>query len=380
MAQAKTLYEAAYPETKQGGAAGKAGGGKAKTATVAGFVRFMAKETGLAPRTIAYDVEIATGIIPEVKEKLAGTPLANATRDLILISKLSEGRQAVVARKVDEGVAAVRKQLKKWRKEPTPSVPEAQVQTVSLALAQPVAVRIGTRTCLATLLSIDGSTVSVQIDSTGPQREAVEPLAETPEEIEAPTENVDSQPVPVAEADAAWATLEQAVGVPLDAENMRNTFTLSAAEHTLVERLKLPPKGAPAVAVFGPHAEVAASLLGKRAGQARKLATAAGLKEIHGEEPAPGTRIILVYGTAGVGVTVVAAGCAEGGRDVPTKVYSVTGSPDRPIAFRVDGRDPVLGNLLMRLAPQADELRSGLHATSVDGCADAAVGEPAAIK
>jgi len=223
MAEAKTLYETVYPETRQGGAAGKAGGGKTKNATVASFVRFMAKETGLAPRTIAYDVEIAKGIIPEVKEKLAGTPLANATRDLILISKLSEGRQAVVARKVDEGVAAVRKQLKKWRDKPKPATtPEAQVQTVSLVLAKPVEVRIGTRTCLATLLSIDGSTVSVQIDPAGAQREAVEPLAETSEEIDAPTENVDLQPVPAADVDAPTSTMLA------DAEGRRGTQPTAA--------------------------------------------------------------------------------------------------------------------------------------------------------
>jgi hypothetical protein len=37
IAKRKAAYEAVYPETKQGGSAGKAGGGKAKSVNLAGF-------------------------------------------------------------------------------------------------------------------------------------------------------------------------------------------------------------------------------------------------------------------------------------------------------------------------------------------------------
>ena len=56
-AERKALYLKLHPETKHGGAPGKAGGGKkAKDAKLASFVKDTAKKTGKAKRTIARDV------------------------------------------------------------------------------------------------------------------------------------------------------------------------------------------------------------------------------------------------------------------------------------------------------------------------------------
>jgi hypothetical protein len=56
-AERKALYLKLHPETKHGGAPGKAGGGKkAKDAKLVSFVKDTAKKTGKAKRTIARDV------------------------------------------------------------------------------------------------------------------------------------------------------------------------------------------------------------------------------------------------------------------------------------------------------------------------------------
>ncbi|HEX7603107.1 MAG TPA: ArsR family transcriptional regulator [Polyangiaceae bacterium] len=98
MVEAKRLYEAVHPETRRGAAPGKAGGGKSKNATVASFVRFMAKETGLSARAITYDVQIATKLVSAAKDRVRGTDLANRTAALIALSELAERQQLAVIR------------------------------------------------------------------------------------------------------------------------------------------------------------------------------------------------------------------------------------------------------------------------------------------
>jgi hypothetical protein len=53
LAKRKGFYEAKYPQTKAGGAPGKAGGGKvAKSADSASFVKDTAAKTNQSPRTM----------------------------------------------------------------------------------------------------------------------------------------------------------------------------------------------------------------------------------------------------------------------------------------------------------------------------------------
>jgi len=91
------LYLKLHPETKHGGAPGKAGGGKkAKDAKLASFVKDTAKKTGKAKRTIARDVSRGEKIDPRALADLAGTCLDNGT-ELDALAKLPPPEQRGLA-------------------------------------------------------------------------------------------------------------------------------------------------------------------------------------------------------------------------------------------------------------------------------------------
>ncbi len=59
----KEIYETLNPQTRQGGAPGKAGGGKvAKTEIISTFAESTAAVTGQTPRSIRHDIQIARDI------------------------------------------------------------------------------------------------------------------------------------------------------------------------------------------------------------------------------------------------------------------------------------------------------------------------------
>jgi ParB-like chromosome segregation protein Spo0J len=108
-AERKALYLKLHPETKHGGAPGKAGGGKkAKDAKLASFVKDIAKKTGKAKRTIARDVSRGEKIDPQALADLAGTCLDNGT-ELDALAKLPapEQRSLAEAAKRGEKVSAI---------------------------------------------------------------------------------------------------------------------------------------------------------------------------------------------------------------------------------------------------------------------------------
>jgi ParB-like chromosome segregation protein Spo0J len=108
-AERKALYLKLHPETKHGGAPGKAGGGKkAKDAKLASFVKDTAKKTGKAKRTIARDVSRGEKIDPQALADLAGTCLDNGT-ELDALAKLpaAEQRSLAEAAKRGEKVSAI---------------------------------------------------------------------------------------------------------------------------------------------------------------------------------------------------------------------------------------------------------------------------------
>lgn len=158
MAEAKSLYEAIHPESKNGGAPGKAGGGKTKNATVAGFVRHIASETGLSPRTITYDVEIATGIVGTVRQRIGGTQLANSTRELIVIAKLPEPKQRSVVKTFEkDGLSGVRSVLRELVPKPDCNGASMAPVEYGVPLGEAVEVSIGRARCVVTLLNfVDG--------------------------------------------------------------------------------------------------------------------------------------------------------------------------------------------------------------------------------
>lgn len=100
LAERKKIYEAKNPQTKNGGAPGKAGGGKvAKTATIAEFACDTAERTGISDRAIRLSVSIANSLQPDVRARLAGTRFAKKQADLLALATLgpTEQRAAVDA-------------------------------------------------------------------------------------------------------------------------------------------------------------------------------------------------------------------------------------------------------------------------------------------
>jgi len=105
IAERKKLYLQRHPETKQGGAPGKAGGGKqAKAAKLATFATDTAQKTGMAPRSIRRDVQI--GSLPEpVRDALRGTVAENDQRGLEALARLRKEpeKQSAIAEAVSSG-------------------------------------------------------------------------------------------------------------------------------------------------------------------------------------------------------------------------------------------------------------------------------------
>jgi len=78
-ARRKAIYLELHPETKQGGAPGLAGGGKAKTDNLSSFANATATITGTDARTVRRDAERGEKVIPEVMDMIHGTKLDTGT-------------------------------------------------------------------------------------------------------------------------------------------------------------------------------------------------------------------------------------------------------------------------------------------------------------
>lgn len=364
MAEAKSLYEAVYPEAKQGGAAGKAGGGKAaKDATVAGFVRYMSRETGLAPRTIAYDVEIAKGILPEVKEKLAGTPLANATRDLIAISKLSKPQQKAISKKVVEGVAVARKQLKEWAPEPKAKNETPMIATCEVMPGTPAVIPFGSAKLLITLLAFDGGIAKLEV------RRAIDEGA-TPIGLLGPGPDVDAQAPQVADADGDdttdassrsecakevesttpdhfigpdWARLATLPTQPLSQADADAAFgSYVEAEAVSGVRLVIEDGSDPRDLVYGDLAEFVTQVVGTRVNKARDVAHTAGLRPFGEVETTPGLVVLVAFETPGArnGIWSIGITQLDDSGEVSSDVYVAV---NEDIVVRVAASEPALG-------------------------------------
>jgi ParB family chromosome partitioning protein len=70
----QAIYEQIYPESRQGGLPGAPGGGKAKTANLAGFADDTANNTGIAARTIRRAVRRANEIDRTVRDWIRDKP------------------------------------------------------------------------------------------------------------------------------------------------------------------------------------------------------------------------------------------------------------------------------------------------------------------
>ena len=107
LAERKRVYLLQHPETKQGGAPGVAGGGKAKDATVASFATDTSASTGIAVRTIQQHIQIAESLPEDVRMRVRKTPLATSTRRLTALAGLTpdDQRAVVTATDLTDGAA-----------------------------------------------------------------------------------------------------------------------------------------------------------------------------------------------------------------------------------------------------------------------------------
>ncbi|SDH29625.1 ParB N-terminal domain-containing protein, partial [Roseospirillum parvum] len=89
LAQRKEVYERLHPEAKRGGdRRSEAAADQTDTMSVWSFSRDTAERCGLTDRTIRRAVSIATGLAPDVRRALVGTPLARAQKELLDLARL----------------------------------------------------------------------------------------------------------------------------------------------------------------------------------------------------------------------------------------------------------------------------------------------------
>ncbi|WP_051340936.1 ParB/RepB/Spo0J family partition protein [Azospirillum halopraeferens] len=94
LVERKAVYERLNPDTKAGVAGGKARQGSANE--IVSFARDTAERVGLTDRTIQLAVKIATGLAPDVKAAVAGTPIAKVQAELLALAKLGPAEQRAV--------------------------------------------------------------------------------------------------------------------------------------------------------------------------------------------------------------------------------------------------------------------------------------------
>jgi ParB family chromosome partitioning protein len=117
LAERKKLYEGLHPQAKQGGAPGKKGGGKAKTAKIASFASDVAAKAKKSARSVRQYVEVAEKLAPKAKKKLKGTEAANSITDLQRLAKLEPEHQVAVAERVAETGESVKQAAKALNRE-----------------------------------------------------------------------------------------------------------------------------------------------------------------------------------------------------------------------------------------------------------------------
>lgn len=134
LARRKELYEAKYPEAKAYSSEKQRqrASGEPRETVSPGFAADTAAKTGLTPRTIQQDVQIATKIVPDVRDAIRDTPLADSKRDLLELARMEPEQQRQVAERVIRGEAArVRLAAQLVRREMTPPpLPQGKFRTI----------------------------------------------------------------------------------------------------------------------------------------------------------------------------------------------------------------------------------------------------------
>lgn len=106
LARAKEIYESLHPDTKRCGDCGNQyTGGKPRLSETVSFSQATAAKTGLSPRTIQQDVQIATKIPEDVRDTIRETPIADNKKELLKLARLPEEEQRAVVELITEGEA-----------------------------------------------------------------------------------------------------------------------------------------------------------------------------------------------------------------------------------------------------------------------------------
>lgn len=100
LAERKALYERLHPETRHGAQGGR--GAKRNEGDTLSFSKDTAARVGLDERTIQRAVMIASRLAPDVRGRIAGSPIARTQSELVMLARLPPAEQRAV---VDEMLA-----------------------------------------------------------------------------------------------------------------------------------------------------------------------------------------------------------------------------------------------------------------------------------
>jgi len=106
LARRKEIYEALHPEAKPVTVRGGPGRGNKTSDTMSSVLSFSedtATKTGLSPRSVQRDVQIATRIAPDVRDALRDTPIADSKRDLLALASVDEDTQREALQMIERG-------------------------------------------------------------------------------------------------------------------------------------------------------------------------------------------------------------------------------------------------------------------------------------
>lgn len=103
LARRKEIYEERYPETKIGNTVERQEVKRNDFALPPSFSADTAAKTGLTPRSIQQEVQIAKNIVPEVKEAIRETPIADRKTDLLHLARMEPAEQQEAVEKVTTG-------------------------------------------------------------------------------------------------------------------------------------------------------------------------------------------------------------------------------------------------------------------------------------
>jgi ParB-like nuclease domain len=115
----QAIYERIHPESRQGGLPGAPGGGKAKTANLAGFAADTATKTGISERTVRRDARRANEIDRTVRDRIRDKPeIADSGVELDTLASMPAAEQKRVIDLVEAGRAGSVREAKKRLEEP----------------------------------------------------------------------------------------------------------------------------------------------------------------------------------------------------------------------------------------------------------------------